>query len=53
MQLVIGAVIEGRYVVEAPLGAGAMGSVWRVRHPNVVAVTDAVTVQGRPALIME
>jgi hypothetical protein len=82
-----GQVID-RYVVEGPIAAGGMASVWRVRHtvlgstfalkvlhgaspatrerlvqegrlqstlrhPNIVQVTDVVTVGEHPALVME
>ncbi|MCB9683988.1 MAG: serine/threonine protein kinase [Alphaproteobacteria bacterium] len=83
-----GAVVDGRYVIEAMIGRGGMAAVYRVRHvhldtqhalkvltvggpslarrlqqegrvqatlqhPNIVSVTDMVSVEGQPGLVME
>lgn len=88
MSLKPGALIDGRYVIEALIGRGGMSVVYRVRHrelqtvhalkvlhgelaglagrlvtegraqgglrhPNVLTVTDMVSVEGSPALILE
>ena len=87
MEVSAGAVLDGRYTVEAPLGEGGMASVWRVRHvqlgsehalkllhvstpelrerlldegriqarlthPNIVPVTDLVSLSGGIGLVM-
>lgn len=33
-----GATVDGRYVVEGPLGRGGMATVWRVRHEQLGSV---------------
>ena len=49
MELEIGQNVD-RYTVETILGEGACGVVYRVRHPNIVPVTDII---GTPGLIGE